>query len=52
MKRCLNCNNLHDGMFDDCYQCFDCETEFEYEQRREEAEIIRKNTEWMISQDK
>jgi uncharacterized OB-fold protein len=36
MKKCPNCGALHDGMFDDCYPCFDCETEAEYESRKEE----------------
>lgn len=37
VKICPNCGISHRGMFDDCYPCFDCETEVEYQWRREEA---------------
>lgn len=33
-KICPNCVTKHDGMFNDCYACFDCETDYEYEERR------------------
>lgn len=36
-KVCPNCGDSHSGMFEDCYPCFDCETEYEYSERREEA---------------
>lgn len=41
MKRCENCEQLHDGMFRDCYQCHDCGTEVEYEQRAMDGEVAR-----------
>jgi uncharacterized OB-fold protein len=42
MKICPNCGEEHYGMFEDCYDCFDCETDYEYEQRREYAILKRK----------
>jgi hypothetical protein len=39
-KTCPNCKVSHNGMFEDCYQCFDCIGEDEYDIRREEAESI------------
>lgn len=36
-KTCPNCGTRHTGMFDDCYSCYDCETEYEYNARKEEA---------------
>lgn len=41
-KICPNCGDAHYGHFEDCYPCFDCETEYEYLERREEAIIARK----------
>jgi hypothetical protein len=40
MKRCANYEQLHDGIWQDCYQCHDCETEADYDMRGEEGEIL------------
>jgi hypothetical protein len=48
-KICPNCEEEHTGMFADCYFCFDCETEYDYEQRREYA-ILKKKVDQEIEE--
>jgi hypothetical protein len=49
LKICPNCKEEHDGMFTDCYQCFDTETEAEYNARNKEVAKIYEVKKFRVS---